>query len=702
MTVTININGLSLIHRASRGVSAATLPDVCLTKEGAPVPFENVAFSRDLAAGTRSVRVDGGNPAANARAVFAHSTGDDPGARGGVASGVHKAEASFLTHSPNVRLEGRPACRLTDKMLHNHGNTLNASGETQPPVKKARGKGAQDKDKVEKLLVEIRDAVTKKIVHAPVAVRLVAGKTKRLSSSRNRKGQVVFQLVKKRTYEIIAIHPCYPEAYGKVKVTKNKQKAVVYVQREKLRDVANAKGTRVGVRLNVKVTDWSKPMDRTNCGPPDQWDIAKEEFNDVVIATFWSSEQGDPNKVPDFGRANAVKAVAGQEGLGVEGTPLFWAAPGMSAPDSKDWRPNPAWIEKLPEYGNPDPEVRRRAALDRVKAFMQEALTKVQGVSRWVVINEPMNVICRANSGSSAFLKAIMPSAPDRTIKLSRKEKRELAETNRKRKKKGLTPRKPPTFLELTGKAIESLVEMVEHAHALAPNSLLIVGDYGIEGWDGKSGTLGMRGHHYYRMISRMKKLLLARGKASAVAKLRVGFQAHLRSGGQLGSLAAKEPLDFRPSSIRKQVRRFKKLGIPCVVTECDLELPSVKHKKRYKSLAFEHAALGKTNPAAYFANRARRKVYEGAFRTQRDLARDAIASLLDAGNLESLVWWSPDDDLAEAHGGTNFRYHGYLLHRYVGCSKCGAAMKVQGRYKKPKYWGTVAAFKAPRKASQS
>jgi hypothetical protein len=31
MSVTININGLSLIHKDSGGVSSATLPDVCVT-----------------------------------------------------------------------------------------------------------------------------------------------------------------------------------------------------------------------------------------------------------------------------------------------------------------------------------------------------------------------------------------------------------------------------------------------------------------------------------------------------------------------------------------------------------------------------------------------------------------------------------------------------------------------------------------------
>ena len=36
---------------------------------------------------------------------------------------------------PDVRIEGQNACRLTDKMWHNHENTINCAGEMQPIVK---------------------------------------------------------------------------------------------------------------------------------------------------------------------------------------------------------------------------------------------------------------------------------------------------------------------------------------------------------------------------------------------------------------------------------------------------------------------------------------------------------------------------------------------------------------------------------------
>ncbi len=126
--VTINVNGLSLVHEDSGGVSTATLPDVCFTPGAGAVPYPNVALSRDLADGASLVRADGGHRVAVAGSSCARSTGGEPGSGGGVTSGVSGQEATFLTHSFDVTIEGRGACRLTDKMLHNRGNTINCGG----------------------------------------------------------------------------------------------------------------------------------------------------------------------------------------------------------------------------------------------------------------------------------------------------------------------------------------------------------------------------------------------------------------------------------------------------------------------------------------------------------------------------------------------------------------------------------------------
>ena len=129
MTLTINVNGLTLCHRGSDGVSRNTLPDVCKTPPyGVPRPFSNTAYSKDLANGTATVFADGGNMIGNFGSIFARSTGDEGGSMGGVKSGTFMAEADFISHSFDVFFEGKAACRLTDKMYMNHRNTVNMAG----------------------------------------------------------------------------------------------------------------------------------------------------------------------------------------------------------------------------------------------------------------------------------------------------------------------------------------------------------------------------------------------------------------------------------------------------------------------------------------------------------------------------------------------------------------------------------------------
>ncbi|NHZ38963.1 DUF4150 domain-containing protein [Massilia aquatica] len=132
MTVTININNLTLCHRGSNGITHNTLPDICKTPDKAiPRPFDNEAYSKDLANGTTTVFADKGNMIANFGSIFAKSSLDGGGSFGGIKSGTFLAEADFITHSFDVFFEGKPACRLTDKMWMNHRNTVNMAGLNQ-------------------------------------------------------------------------------------------------------------------------------------------------------------------------------------------------------------------------------------------------------------------------------------------------------------------------------------------------------------------------------------------------------------------------------------------------------------------------------------------------------------------------------------------------------------------------------------------
>src|SRR5262245_27822377 len=137
MSVTINVNNLSLCHKGSGGISMATIPDVCKTPcpgGPRPIPYPNMALAANLAKGTTTVKADGGNMCANYGSEFSSSTGDQPGTLGGVKSGTFMKEATWITYSFDVSLEGKGACRLTDKMFHNHQNTVNMGELLQAPL----------------------------------------------------------------------------------------------------------------------------------------------------------------------------------------------------------------------------------------------------------------------------------------------------------------------------------------------------------------------------------------------------------------------------------------------------------------------------------------------------------------------------------------------------------------------------------------
>ena len=107
MAETININNLSLCHKGSSGMSIATVPDVCKTPTPSgpvPMPYPNIAMESDLAKGTTSVEVDGGNMAANYGSEFSKSSGDEAGTVGGVTSNTFIKEATWITYSFDVKL----------------------------------------------------------------------------------------------------------------------------------------------------------------------------------------------------------------------------------------------------------------------------------------------------------------------------------------------------------------------------------------------------------------------------------------------------------------------------------------------------------------------------------------------------------------------------------------------------------------------
>lgn len=141
MPVTIHVNGRSnsLVHKGSMGIAKNTLPDVCKTQSpGGPVPVPYpviISMSTQLVKGTTTVKADGGNTCAVKGSELSMCNGDEAGTAGGVKSNTFMKEAAWLLYSFDVKLDGKNACRLADKLQMNHGNSACLAGIGQKPVK---------------------------------------------------------------------------------------------------------------------------------------------------------------------------------------------------------------------------------------------------------------------------------------------------------------------------------------------------------------------------------------------------------------------------------------------------------------------------------------------------------------------------------------------------------------------------------------
>jgi uncharacterized Zn-binding protein involved in type VI secretion len=125
MIPTVIINKLTVVHKKSDGIATASAPDVCKTPTPGgltPLPYPNVAFSKDLVKGSRTVKTNS-VPAALKDSEFATSYGDEPGTGGGIKSGVNKGKAKFTNYSMDVKIEGRNVARLSDPMSMNGNNS---------------------------------------------------------------------------------------------------------------------------------------------------------------------------------------------------------------------------------------------------------------------------------------------------------------------------------------------------------------------------------------------------------------------------------------------------------------------------------------------------------------------------------------------------------------------------------------------------
>jgi len=121
MGVTVIVNFRTVVHKASMGTAMA-FPDVCKVPAPpapfVPVPFPNIAMSKDTAQGTKKVKCDG-NPIMIQGSNFSTSTGDEAGTLKGMVSMTNKGKAEFILQSFDVKAENKGIPRQLDLMLQN-------------------------------------------------------------------------------------------------------------------------------------------------------------------------------------------------------------------------------------------------------------------------------------------------------------------------------------------------------------------------------------------------------------------------------------------------------------------------------------------------------------------------------------------------------------------------------------------------------
>ncbi|WP_192359180.1 DUF4150 domain-containing protein [Mesorhizobium mediterraneum] len=133
MSVTVKINGTmnGIVHKGSSDFAMSTAPDVCKTPSpGGPIPIPYpviISFASDMANGTTTVKVDG-NYCAIKGSELSRCSGDEAGTAGGVVSSTNMKEATWITYSFDVKMDGANVCRFSDKLKMNHGNTICMAG----------------------------------------------------------------------------------------------------------------------------------------------------------------------------------------------------------------------------------------------------------------------------------------------------------------------------------------------------------------------------------------------------------------------------------------------------------------------------------------------------------------------------------------------------------------------------------------------
>jgi hypothetical protein len=120
-------NGMEIACKAAAGSSIAAFPDTCLSPPSppagpVPIPYPNTAYASDTTNGSTTVMISGEEVMLKDDSTFKKSTGDEAATKSlgmGVVTHAIQGEASFISWSMDVKIEGQNADRHLDQMLHN-------------------------------------------------------------------------------------------------------------------------------------------------------------------------------------------------------------------------------------------------------------------------------------------------------------------------------------------------------------------------------------------------------------------------------------------------------------------------------------------------------------------------------------------------------------------------------------------------------
>jgi hypothetical protein len=117
---------MGFFHKGSDGKCVAPV-DIGLTPPvpPVPVPYVNIAIARDLAEGSKTVKIEANPTALENASSVSTSNGDQPATQGGgVVSHKTAGKATFTSWSFTVKIEGKGVCCHGDLTTQNNNGTI--------------------------------------------------------------------------------------------------------------------------------------------------------------------------------------------------------------------------------------------------------------------------------------------------------------------------------------------------------------------------------------------------------------------------------------------------------------------------------------------------------------------------------------------------------------------------------------------------